>query len=340
MIDSAILYIENNFGVKIIVDELNDINNLPLYLSKGYEFKLIEIFEKSFLLAYKCSKENLNMNAITIHSLKIKSSLNFDYSIIFVFDNVNTYLRKQLINERISFIVPGKMIFIFELGSILYERQRSNYAKVKEVIKDKMTPSTQALFMYLITSDSFNRSMEYIAKELDLTKMSVSRGFNELYNLGLIKKNEYVEGSKYRFEKNKKDVWTGAQKFMINPVFKTIAVHKDIVDMNNYQFSISGESALTEISMLSSPNIRVYGITNKLFKQYKLSYEELPENDSNSVTIQLFKHDLPVINGILHPLSIALVLIDESDPRVRKEVEGILNKYFSNEDDEWHKVMR
>lgn len=333
MIDSAILYIENNFGIMIIVDELPYINSLPLYLSKGYEYKLLRFFDKSFILVHKSSKENLNMNTINIHSLKIKSSLNFDYPIILVFDNVNPYLRKQLINERISFIVPGKMIFIFELGSIFYERQRSNYAKVKEIINDKMTPSTQALFMYLITSDSFNHSMEYIAKELDLTKMSISRGFNELYNLGLIKKNEYVEGSKYRFGKNRKDVWTDAQKFMINPVLKTITVHKDIVDTNKYQFSISGESALTEISMLSSPNIMVYGITNKLFKQHKLSYEELPENESNSVTIQLFKHALPVIDGILHPLSIALVLKDEKDPRVEKEIEIMLDKYFNNEDD-------
>lgn len=340
MIDSAILYFQNTFGVELIVDELDNVNDLPLYLIKDYEYKLLRLFDKSFILVHKRNNDSLNMSIINIHSMKIHNSLNLDYPILFVFDHLNTYLRKQLISERISFIIPGKMIFIFEIGSVFYERQQANYVNEKKDIKDKMTPSTQALFMYLITSDGFDRSMDTIAKSLNLTKMSVSRGFNELYRLGIIEKNEYEEGSRYRFEKIKKDVWLYAQKYMINPVIKTISVHKDIVDSNYNKFLISGESALAEISMLSSSNIMVYGITNKLFKQYKINYEELPENDRNSATIQLYKHDLPLMDGILHPLSIALVLKDEHDPRVRKEMDVVLDKYFSNVDNKWHKVMR
>lgn len=330
MIDSAILYIENNFGIKIVVDELHNINNLPLYLSKGYEYKLLRFFEKSFILVHKSSKENLNMNTINIHSLKIKSSLNFDYPIILVFDNVNPYLRKQLINERVSFIVPGKMIFIFELGSIFYERQRSNYVKVKEVIKDKMTPSTQALFMYLITSDSFNCSMQYIANKLDLTKMSVSRGFNELYNLGLIEKNEYEESSTYRFKKNKRYIWIEALKYMSNPVFKTLHLHERTIESRKKQFILSGESALSRFSMISAPKNNVYGITKKQFKNALLNEDELHLYIENPVLIQLFTHTLPTIDDIFHPLSIALVLKDENDPRINKEVEFMIDNYFNS----------
>jgi len=340
MIDSAIKYIENNFGVIIIEDDLPNKSNLPLYLSKGYEYKVIQFLEKSFILVHKLNNDNMDINSIKTHISKFKDSLDIDYPFIFILNHVNTYLRKLLINQKISFIVPGKMMLIFELGSIFYERQRSNYVNTKEIPLDKMTPSTQALFLYLLTTNSFDRSMESIAKQLDLTKMSVSRGFNELYNLGLIEKNEYEESSTYRFKKSKKNLWIEALKYMSNPVFKTLHLHERTIESRRNQFIISGESALSRFSMISAPKNNVYGITKKQFKNVRLNEDELHLYIENPVVIQLFTHKLPTIDDILHPLSIALVFKDEEDPRVQIEIEYMLNKYFNNEDYEWQSIKQ
>ncbi len=329
MIDSVILYIESNFGVKIIQQEFQDMHNLPLYLSKGYEYTIIQFLDKSFMLAHKTNFDNLNINSINIHVSKIKNALNLDYPIILVFDHLNTYLRKQLINERISFIIPGKMIFIFELGAVFHERQRSNYTIVKDSPLDKMAPSTQALFLYIITTDNFDFTMNDIAKNLDITKMSVSRGFNELHRLGIIEKNEYLDRGMYRFEKSKKEVWALAQKYMIDPVFKIFNVHQETVESRRHLFIVSGESALSKFSMITPPSNRVYGITKKYFRKINLNDDELNIYDDNPAVIQVFKHTLPSNDGVLHPLSIALVLKDENDPRVRNEIEIMLDKYFN-----------
>lgn len=331
MINDAILYIEYNFGTKILSEDLNDLAKMPIYLSKGYSYKRITLFNEYFLLMYSDNNESEKINMIQQHKATIKNILNINYPIVLIFDKLNSNQRNKLIYDKVSFIIPGSMIFIFEIGSIIRTRQQMNFSKETDNLEIlQMSPSTQALFLYLITTYDLNSSMEKIANKLDITKMSVSRGFNELHKLGLIEKNTYDNNIKYYFAKKSSEVWNEAQKYLNNPVYKTMKFHRKTIENKFNMFTVSGESALSKFTMISEPRIPVYGITKKKFKQLKLHDDELYIFDDKSIIIQIFNYNLPIIDNVLHPLSIYLIFKEDNDSRIRYEMKTMIDNYFRN----------
>ena len=160
--------------------------------------------------------------------------------------------------------------------------------------------------------------------------MAVSRGSNELHKLGLIEKNTYDNNIKYYFAKKSSEVWNEAQKYLNNPVYKTMKFHRKTIENKFNMFTVSGESALSKFTMISEPRIPVYGITKKKFKQLKLHDDELYIFDDKSIIIQIFNYNLPIIDNVLHPLSIYLIFKEDNDSRIRYEMKTMIDNYFRN----------
>lgn len=331
-LDNAIRYVEVSFGVEIETFDWVERSKLPFYLKKAFAYNVIELFNQRFLLV-NILEEELDFDTIQKHRLRLRTYLDANEPIIFVFNQLSNYLRKQLMNEKIAFIVPGKQIFILELGSIFSEKQRARFSTKSEKTNTKWMPSTQALFLYLMRTDDFSSSMERIAKKLDLAKMSISRGFVELANLGLIEKVNGVGKDRFQFNSSKQNTWEKAVEHFIDPILKSYSIHKDTIDERiQNQFVVSGVSALTYHSMLSQPANRVYGITSKRFKEVLNEVIELPKYDKDAITIQVFNHTMQEKEGVLDPLSIALILKDEKDERIQSEVKHMLELYFNKEE--------
>jgi len=332
MIDYAIQYIEDSFGIQVYKNDIINTDKLPIYLSKGYYYQQVKIFNRLFLLLSNRSNDYISINTYEDHIYKLRNMLEINYSIIFVFDELNSYYRHKLIEDHIPFIIPGKMIYIFELGTIFNERHNKKYINSYNNYEyQRMSPSTQSLFMYLMTTNDFYSSMEKIANKLRISKMSVSRGYNDLINLNLIEKSIFNESSEYHFKKDKMKVWKEVQLYLINPLFKVIRLHPESVSRRKEEFVLSGESALSHHSMLMEPKNRIYGITKKDFNKLVLNDAELMIFDDNYVIVQLFVHTLPTNNNILHPLSLALLFKDEQDPRIKIEIDALIENYFNKE---------
>lgn len=329
---NAIRYIEISFNVEVMTFEWVEKSKLPFYLKQSFAYKIIELFDQRFLLV-NILEDGIDFDTIQKHLLKLKTYLSTNEPVILVFDQLSNYLKKQLMNNRIAFIVPGKQIFILELGSIFSERRQTQFTTVREESSKKWMPATQALFLYLMKTEDFSSSMEHIAKKLNMTKMSVSRGFVELVYLGLIEKENDLRKDRYQFHLSKKSTWEKADLYLINPILKTYSLHMDRIDEHNQNlFVVSGESALAYHSMMSQPANRVYGITNKRFKEGFSEITELPKFDKDAITIQVFKHTMQERKGVLDPLSIALIFKDEQDERIQSEVKQMLELYFNKEE--------
>lgn len=331
-LDNAIRFVEVSFGVEIEKMEWVEKSKLPYYLKQAFAYKVIEVFSQRFLLV-NILEEDLDFDTIQKHRLKLRTYLNANEPIIFVFNQLSNYLRKHLTNEKIAFIVPGKQIFILELGSIYSEKKQAQFSIKSEKTNVKWKPSTQALFLYLMSTNDISSSMERIAKKLDLTKMSISRGFVELASLGLIEKDNGAGKDRYQFNSSKKNIWEKANEHFIDPILKSYSIHKDTIDERiQNQFIVSGESALAYHSMLSQPVNRIYGITSKRFKEVLIEVMELSKYDKDAITIQVYKHTMQDQEGVLDPLSIALILKDEQDERIQSEVKQMLEHYFNKEE--------
>ena len=127
-------------------------------------------------------------------------------------------------------------------------------------------------------------------------------------------------------------IWEDAQLYLVNPLFKTIRLHPESINRRLEKFILSGETALSYYSLLMEPKNKIYGITKKDFNKIELDDNELNIYDDNYVIVQLFLHPLPTKNNILHPLSLALLLKDEQDPRIKIELRNLIDNYFKTKD--------
>jgi len=325
---STLAYLNDNIGS---VTDLGSVETtfMPLFLRGEYAFNRAEILGKSIVLAEQLSNEDVTIDRIKNRKTKIYEFIDKEDSLVFVFSDMSEYLRRRLIEEKISFIVLGKSIFILELGTVFSERTISKYTKKLNVKSGHMTPTVQALFLYLLRTQDFSSSMAEIASEISVSSMSVSRAFQELIRFGLIKSvdNDFLILNGSRIE-----VWQRAIPLMRNPVVKTVYIDPDgLTDSQRSYLILSGESALSRHSMLSAPSSEMYGIHKSDFMAKFKEVTLLPIREKNSLIVQLFRHKLFSADDCLDELSTALVLIDEADERVRGEVARMLEEYFDNE---------
>ncbi|MDP3304634.1 MAG: hypothetical protein Q8S15_00970 [Erysipelotrichaceae bacterium] len=330
VLNSAISYIKDNFHCDVVLKESVWVKKLPIYLSKGYEFLEVEIFNSIFILIDCSRKSNLSAEIYQKHIQNIERIVDKDNDIsyILVFGSISNYLRMQLIKAKLSFVSIGKQIYIPKLGKVFSERRELRYANSNDESIIKMSPSTQALFLELLITRDFSKSMEQSAKRLDMTKMTVSRAYAELKILGLVKYDKSNKSSKYKFFSTEEETWKKAQSFLINPLLRKVYFKSDILENAVIEkLLVAGESALTQYSMLAHPENVEYGITSKQYKLISNEIEEIPIKDSNSSTIYIFKHRMPHNEKLLHPLAIALMFKEEIDERIQGEIENMMITY-------------
>ncbi len=83
--------------------------------------------------------------------------------------------------------------------------------------------------------------------------------------------------------------------------------------------------------MMGYPKQDIYGITSKRFKKFENVTSVQPISDTNSCIIEIWRHEMPIKNGIVHPLGIAVELKSVFDERVEDQLELMIEDYFKKE---------
>lgn len=328
---NALTYLNDNISFVTDLGQITGIN-MPLYLKNEFMFHRVEVLDRRFILAEFLNSESVTIDRIKNRKSKIKEFFEKDESIVFVFNDTNDYQRRRLIEERISFIISGKMIYILELGTIYSEKANTKYNRQVNMKNEQMKPATQSLLIYLLRTQNFDSSMSEIAGEISVSTMSVSRAFHELVQFEIVKVNYNEEKEQYSLNGSRKEVWEKALPYMSNPVIKTVFIDHDSVTNRQFELlKISGESALSRYSMLSAPSEEVLGVHKKDFKDNFNNVRLLPIKEIDSLVVQIFNHTLYSKDDALDELSTALVLIDNPDERVKGQVDRMLAEYFGEE---------
>ncbi len=324
----AIDYLEHNFGFDIKVNKWEDVDKLPVFLSKGYDYAEMMLPGNRMLLMNCSRHQNRSIDVIKTHIIRLRKLTGYKREIVVIYMDASYYHRKRMVSEKMSFIVPGKQIYIPVLGTIFTEKQQDRYSVgTKNDIK-KMSPTTQALFLELMCTNDFDRPSSEYAKTLNVTPMSISRAFSELDETGIIHNSGSYYLSGYSFKEERKTLWHKIYDSLSNPVIKRIYIRENSInEVLVEKLVISGESALSRISMLGSPSYSIYGITSKEFKKLTENVSSQPFLDEGACEIELWRYQLPKRNGMIHPLGIALVLKDEADERVQDQIEQIIREY-------------
>ena len=174
MFGAALKYIKDQLGIEFVETTNLDLTKLPLFLRNGYGFLEVKTIDVRLLLVDCTLKKNLGGYELIKNIENIQRHTGHSSGVVLIFDVATNYLREILIKAKIAFVIPGKQIYVPVLGSVYIERMQPKYKVEKKLSESKMQPTTQALLLNLLATNDFERTMEEIAKELSVSKMSIS----------------------------------------------------------------------------------------------------------------------------------------------------------------------
>jgi len=317
-VDEYIDYIVETLNVDAEMDVISNFYTLPLYLRNGYEFASLQTYNTKFLLAKP--KEQYNLTILRKQVLQISKITGLDC--VLCLESIRAYTKEKMLEERIPFIILRQQIFMPFLGVVLSK----NSLKVLPQI-DKISITTHKLLLNALYHAWRRTSLTEVAAALGVSKMTITRSFDELesLDLNLIK----AEGKLRRFvwDGPRKELWAAVQTHLRNPVAK---VYRYDEYLKFPEAKLGGISALSHYTMLDDNAYPTYAISKNEEKILSLNLvSPIPLEETAAVVIQVLRYSFEYQDGIaVDPLTAILSLTDDEkkDPRVELAIESVLEE--------------
>lgn len=322
-------YIQQILGVQLEIKELQNeqLNKLPFIFKSNFKFYSTTLSNHELILLELNKEDTLNASQLRKQVVEIQKKL--EKRIIIVTDTISALNRKRLIEHKISFIIPGKQMYLTEL---LIDIQ--DYEKEKEFKKSfLLLPSAQLILLYQILHKDDNLSQytfKELAEKLQYTQMGITKAIENLRRLAIVK----VEGTKEKniiFEKDLQKLWGDSERLLINPVMKTV-----YVDEKPKGFLKSNTTALEEYTDMNPSALEYFAIEKKQFYELEKNNKLVNLNNENgNFALEVWKYNPELITkGItkknnVDPLSLYLSLKDRFiDERTDMALDQIIEKYI------------
>ncbi len=327
-------YLEINLGIQLEVIPVSkqELNRLPMFIGEIYTVYQVKLFNNDFLLIQYKDADGFSISQLENHFNLLNQKL--ENKLVLLVENLSSLNRTRLIEKGINFIVPGKQMFLLDLGIDLREINQNWRHKKKS---EKLLPSAQVLLLYhlLRGSDQWNpesASFTQLALKFNYTKMAITKAVDNLVYHELCK----VEGTKekyIRFIGDKGQLWQVALPLLVNPVYKRIYVDEMPEGMHLLQ---ANESALPEYSDMNPSQQKYYAIEKGEFYDLQKNGQLKNPNDYEGMfCLELWKYNPAILTeGIsiqnnVDPLSLYLSLRDIHDERVEMALKNITEKYLT-----------
>ena len=306
------------FDVKELPYLADAIKRLPLFIREGYGFTLCEFYNHRVVFVEPGSSGNVTPGNLQKHIPKIESALGCP--VIMVFHELTYYLKEQLVKSRISFIVPGKQLFIPFLFMDLSDQQIIRVTRT-----DYFSPSTQCVLIYHLWKRSLEKlNFQEIAELFEYTPRTIGRCAQELEHAGVCRitgtRSKYLE-----FGMGKTELWEKALPFLKSPVSDSKWLFTEPDDP--YYFKVAGVPALSGYSILSPGRVHVYALDAKAYRELtNRGYVSDSVFNEADIQLQIWSYDPGILtdNHIVDPFSLYLSLKDDPDERVQLELDGML----------------
>lgn len=316
-------YISHNFGFRAIEKTLDkdQLRKLPLYLRGAFKLSAGEIEGRPVLWARPLGDE-----ATPNWLLQQKEQLTtyFDRHVIFVFDRLDSWLRKRLIEKRVGFIQIGKQVFVPEL--LLELSDLPSREPEPDAAEYPGFPTQAAVLCHLQRTPLDGRSFQQIALMLDYSPMTITRIARELQQFGLAKLGRGKEKS-IQFERSGKDLWLQVQPLFRSPIKESRYAYGPGMPGHVLE---AGETALASYSRLAEGRVQQFAVGKEEFRSLK-KLDRLPELNSHqgNIRLEVWQYDPRIITGAegltVDKLSLYLAMRENTDVRVKDALEEMIN---------------
>jgi DNA-binding transcriptional ArsR family regulator len=313
-------------GLKVTFDNPTVELNIPYYLIKKYDYQIISIEDKDYILIQEKRKgaiENFFRQA------KIISDV-FGLSSLLLFNQMSNEDKVILWKLRIPYVSNERDIFLPDLGLIMKLTK-----EVHEITK--FTGSEQLLMIYLLLYNGMHDSVSNTATDLGIARVTVYRALEKFREQGWLTKDHQLTSHRQKIflELQNND-------YFINPVNDVLYMNQEMFRsfkieyerMSQEPILMSSYNALSSLSELSEDQAQ-YAISKQAYKMLEKNKEnELSKyNFENMSKIEVWAYPPKLFkgNGLgagqqVDPISLFLSLRDDEDPRVATAVEVLQEK--------------
>jgi DNA-binding transcriptional regulator YhcF (GntR family) len=329
-----IAYIKDVVGLEAEIQPLakETMDKLPMYLTEGYKWHKLVLAGRPCILAQMKEANVFGIAQMEKHFEQVRAVMQLP--IIAIFDKLEAYNRKRLIEKRIAFIVPNKQLYMPEFLIDLRE-----YGIADKKKQPTLTPLAQQLSLIYILdkqndSQLENLTFKELANLLGTNPMGITRAVENLKYHELIEvtgeKEKYI-----RFIFDRQQMWFNAEQrnILINPVLKRVYVDEKPRGI----FIIhSNDSALPEYSDINPTRQEFFAIEKNMFYALQKSNALINANKyEGAYCIEVWKYNPETVvnqrfnnTRIVDPLSLYLCYKDNQDERIEMAMEQIIEKFI------------
>ena len=235
------------------------LNNLPFHLKKGYDIVFVLLQGQELVFVKPTISDYPSPDQLKRQMEQIEKIIQLPG--VFVFDRINTYARKRMIQNRTAFIIENRQVYIPYIFLDLEDN------KADKQLRSFLSPSSQCVLIYhLIVGSLEGTNLTAIAKLLVYSSMTVTRSVKELEKFELCRLTR-ARDKRIIFDLTKEKLWYQARDYMKSPIQKKVWIDDK---PENPQLLLSGISALAGYSTISEDRDKSYAISVKKSKQLNL----------------------------------------------------------------------
>lgn len=310
-------YIEKILHQDVQISPYEDVHKLPLAYKSCYDISRMTIGEKDALLAAPVDKTPL----VTLRKQQQQMTLYTGLPCVLYLKDINYYARDTLLNEGIPFVWEGHQIYLPFMGTLLDEHRKRAIPSCFQI-----SYLTQKLLLTALYQEWQDVSVTKAAVILGVSKMSISRCFNELEAMNIPYLKIRNKARKIFADTDKKTMWEELRPIFRNPVIKSYALKVE----PNITLPLSGTMALAHYSMLDEGEFSIFAITKKKLTDVDISADKLvPAGETPLCVIQELGYRIFYEDGVaVDPLTVVLSLSENelSDPRISMAVSEMLEE--------------
>ena len=310
-------FIEKSIGMEVDIKDVDYNGRLPMIYSSLYDFKIASMHNIEWLIAIP--KEKINLAQLRKNHRQIEKLL--DMRCALYIKNTSTYSKNAMIADGIPFIVEDKEIYLPFLGILLNSARERTIKPVQRI-----SFLTQKMILTAIYERWNEVTVTKAAEQLDITKMSASRCFDEIDFFDMPILGTKGKSRVINVPDDVKELWSSIEVYMRNPVINIFYINDNL---NLPVFG--GMSALAEYSMISDNKYPTYVVAKKDIKDLALKDRLVDiKKDEPSCIIQEVGYVVSFGKGdAIDPLSLLLSLSDDEkkDERIEISIREMLEEY-------------
>lgn len=317
--------------IKVFEPLKQDLSNLNLVLKNTFKIYVVEIGETNYM-CLQPSIDNCDFRTIK-KRFNLYQEL-VDNNCFLLFDEYIGRYKKQLLKLRIPFVMGEENMFLPFLGLLL--------TKEKEKSKDIITfsPIAQQIVLSAIYFNWYEKSSIYIEEYLKVSRMSVTRAFNEIASTQLATLSKKNRTLNLVFNNHGYTLFENSFSYFASPIYKTFYIENNMISKLQ-DIKISGLNALSHYGEINPETYNIYAISKVDYNNQKNNniFRNLSQNNLDIISdatnvIQILKYIIQdkLFDKTIDPISAYLSLSneDQHDVRIesdfRESLKQIINK--------------